>query len=40
MVMPMVHALLVMGYKYTSYKNFLNELDAVTGVMGRRLFLT
>ena len=27
------------GYQYTSYKRFLGELDAVTGVMGRRMFL-
>ncbi len=31
--------ILVMGYKYTSYKNFLNELDAVTGVMEGDFFL-
>ena len=28
-----------MGYQYTSYKRFLGELDAVTGIMGRRVFL-
>lgn len=31
--------ILVMGYKYASYKNFLNELDAVTGVMEGDFFL-
>ncbi len=31
--------ILILGYQYTSYKNFLGELDAVTGVMGRRIFL-
>lgn len=30
---------LVMGYQYASYKKFLGELDVVTGVMGRRIFL-
>ena len=28
-----------LSYRYTAYKNFLGELDAVTGVMGRRIFL-
>lgn len=32
-------AVLNLGYRYAAYKNFLGELDAVTGVMGRRLFL-
>lgn len=31
--------ILVLGYQYTAYKNFLGELDAVTNVMGRRIFL-
>lgn len=30
---------LILIYQYTAYKNFLGELDPVTGVMGRRLFL-
>lgn len=30
---------LILLYQYTAYKNFLGELDPVTGVMGRRLFL-
>lgn len=29
----------IFGYQYSAYKNFLGELDALTGVMGRRLFL-
>lgn len=29
----------ILGYECTAYKNFIGELDAVTGVMGRRIFL-
>lgn len=32
-------AVLILGYQYTAYRNFLVEHDAVTNVMGRRLFL-
>lgn len=31
--------ILILGYQYTAYRSFLGELDAVTNVMGRRLFL-
>ncbi len=30
---------MALGYQYTAYTSFLGELDAVTGVMGRRIFL-
>lgn len=36
-VMSVVVMLVV--YKYMSYQNYLGELDALTGVMGRRMFL-
>lgn len=29
---------LIMGYSYTSYRNFMSEFDTVTNVMGRRIF--
>lgn len=30
---------LALGYQYTAYRNFLGEFDAVTNVMGRRIFI-
>lgn len=30
---------LLSGYKYITYQKFLGELDVITGVMGRRIFL-
>ena len=30
---------LMIGHQYTAYRNFLGEMDAVTGIMGRRIFL-
>lgn len=30
---------LLIVYKYMSYQNYLGELDALTGIMGRRMFL-
>lgn len=32
-------AILLLEYQYSSYENFLGELDAVTSVLGRRIFL-
>ena len=31
--------ILALGYQYTAYRNFLGEFDAVTNVMGRRIFI-
>ena len=35
----MIVTVLLMVYKYMSYQNYLGELDALTGIMGRRMFL-
>lgn len=30
---------LELGYKYTAYQKFLGEIDVITNVMGRKIFL-
>lgn len=38
-VITIILMLLVVGYRYMTYKEYIGELDSLTDVMGRRMFL-